>query len=119
MQVLDTIYRIFMFVLPFALCFAAYIWMGKKALRVPQKAARIIALVLIAGGLAYTLYRLISSVGGIMRNELFEYVILIVAVAVLAVASIVMTLGEPDEKDRSTAEQKTTNEEGKENGLGQ
>jgi len=96
MGVLDTIYRIFMFILPYALCIAAYVWVGRKALRVPQRTSRIIALVFIAGGLAYTLYRLVRSVGNIMTNELFEFVILIVAVAVLALASIVMALGEPE-----------------------
>ena len=96
MSVLDTIYRIFMFILPFALCFAAYVWVGKKALRVPNKTAKIIALVIIAAGLCFTLYRLVRLLGNFFTNDLFEYVIILVMVATLALASIVMALGEPE-----------------------
>lgn len=96
MSVLDTIYRIFMFIVPYALCFAAYVWVGKKALRVPNKTTRIIALVIIAGGIGYTLYRLVHNLSTFMANELFEYIVIIVMVAVLALASIVMAIGEPE-----------------------
>ena len=96
MSVLDTVYRIFMFVLPFALCMAAYVWVGRKALRVSNQTAKIVALVIVAGGMGFTLYRIILTAGSFMKNELFEYLVIIVMVAVLALASIVMALGEPE-----------------------
>lgn len=116
MNVLDNVYRVFMFALPYALCLTAYVWVGKKALRVPQKAARIVALFVIAAGLGYTLYRMVRSVGGLFTNDNFEYIIIIVAVAVLALASIVMAIGEPEEGNRRTDEQGMKNTEGEENG---
>lgn len=119
MNVLDNVYRLFMFALPYALCLAAYVWVGKKALRVPQKASRIVALIIIAAGLGYTLYRMVRSIGGLFTNDNFEYIIIIVAVAVLALASIVMALGEPEEGNKRTDEQEMRKEEGKENGLEQ
>lgn len=93
---LDNIFRVFMFVLPYALCVAGYIWVGKKAWRVRQPAARIGALALIAGGLGFTFYKLVRSVSTMLTNDNFEYVVLLVAVPVLALASIVMALGEPE-----------------------
>jgi high-affinity Fe2+/Pb2+ permease len=98
MGVVDTIYRFFMFILPYSVCFAAYIWIGQKAWRVPQKASRVIALFIIAAGLGYTLYRLVGSIGTYATNDNFEYIIIIVAVALLALASIVMAIGEPEEE---------------------
>ena len=117
MIVLDNIYRVFMFILPFALCFAAYVWMGKKAWRVQQKPARIIAVAVIAGGIAFTLYRMVRSAVDVFTNDIFEYIALLVMVAVLALASIVMAIGEPEEGNGSTDKQGLLKEEGKENGL--
>lgn len=116
MAVLDTIYRIFMFIVPYALCFAAYVWVGRKALRVPQKTPRIIACIIIGGGIAFTLYRLIRYIGFALANDLFEYVVIIAMVVVLAVASIVMAIGQPEEEESKSTRQ-TTSEEKKENGL--
>ncbi|HVF96794.1 MAG TPA: hypothetical protein VM871_05715 [Flavisolibacter sp.] len=96
---LDNIFRVFMFVLPYALCIAAYIWVGKKALAVPNRAATIIALFIVAGGLGYTLYKLVRSASGILRNDNFEYIIVVVTVGVLFFASIAMALGQPEEKE--------------------
>lgn len=125
----DNIFRVFMFSLPYALCLAAYIWVGKKALAVPNKVARIIATAIVAGGLGYTLYKLVRSAGTVFTNDNFEYIIIIVTVGVLFFASIAMALGEPEEEKRKndtpsfaqTADDKkgTVNEEGKENGLNQ
>ncbi len=117
MIVLDNIYRVFMFILPFAICFATYVWMGKKAWRVQQKTARMIALIVIAGGIAFTMYRMVVSVVDVFTNDIFEYIALLVMVAVLALASIVMAIGEPEEENRSADKQGMLKEEGKENGL--
>ena len=127
MNVLDNIYRIFMFILPFTVCIAAYVWIGKKAWRVSQQASRIIALLVIAGGLGYTLYRMEKLVGDFFSNDNFEFIVIIVMVVVLAVASIVMAIGEPEEENKkevfpakiSDNKQSTTNNEGKEAGTGQ
>lgn len=110
MGVVDTIYRVFMFILPFALCIAAYIWIGGKAWRTPQKASRIIALVIIAAGLVYTIYRLVGAIRTFRDTDNFEYIIIIVTVAMLALASIVMAIGEPEESEAASTPEK-------ENGL--
>ena len=96
MSFLDNLFIIFMFILPYAICIAAYVWTGRKALKVPNKYSRYIALIIIAGGFCYTLYTFIRSVGRMMTEENFHYIILIVMVAVLALASIVMAFGEPE-----------------------
>jgi hypothetical protein len=93
---MDTIFRIFMFILPYALCIAGYIWVGKKAWRVENKIAKAIALAILAGGLGYTLYKMISAIGGIMTNDNFEFAIIIITVFVLFFASIAVAIGEPE-----------------------
>lgn len=98
---LDNIFRVFMFMLPFAICVAAYVWVGKKAVQTTNRVTKTAALVIIGGGLAYTLYRLVRTAGTAFTNDNFEYLIIIVAVAVLALASIVMAVGEPEEEGRS------------------
>ena len=94
---MDVVFRIFMFFLPYALCIAAYIWVGKKAWRLQNAVAKTFALVFVGVGAAYTIYQLIRSIGGIMTNDNFEYIIIIVTVAVLFFASIAMALGQPEE----------------------
>lgn len=95
---MDTAFRIFMFLLPYALCIAAYIWVGKKAWRVKNAISKIIALLFVAGGAGYTLYKLIRSISSIMTNDNFEFVIFIITAFVLFFASIAIALGEPEEK---------------------
>lgn len=109
---MDSIFRVFMFLFPFAVSITLYIWVGKKAWRVPNIAARIIAMLLVIGGLGYTLYKLVGSAGGIMTNDNFEYIIIIVTIGVLFFATISMALGEPEkplnEKPRTTNEEPAT-----------
>jgi high-affinity Fe2+/Pb2+ permease len=95
---MDTIFRIFMFLLPYALCIAAYIWVGGKALHASNIVSKIIALAFVAGGLGYTLYKLFRSISTIATNDLFEFVIIIVMVGVLFFASIAIALGEPEKE---------------------
>ena len=64
----------------------------------------------------FTLYRMALSVKGVFTNDLFEYLIIIVTVGVLALASIVMALGQPEEENRRTEEGGMMNVEGRENG---
>ena len=96
MTFFDTIFRIFMFLVPYVLCFAGYIWVGKKAWRAPHGIGRIIALLFVIGGAGYTIYTLIRSAGGILTNDNFEFVIIIVSVFVLFFASIALAIAEPE-----------------------
>jgi hypothetical protein len=98
MNFLDTIFRVFMFILPFGFCLAGYYWVGRKAWNAPAGAAKIIAMVIVSGGAAYTLYKLIGSVGGIMKNDNFEYAIIIITVFVLFFASISLALAEAEKE---------------------
>lgn len=100
---MDTAFRIFMFVLPYALCIAAYFWVAKKAWRATNIISKIIAFVFVTGGLGYTLFKMIQSIGGIFTNDNFEFIIFIVTVFVLFFASIAIAVGEPEDKPVSTA----------------
>ena len=95
---MDTLFRIFMFILPYALCIAGYIWVGRKAWRVQNKIAKWIALVILGGGLGYTLYKMIGAIGSVLTNDNFEFAIIIITVFVLFFASIAIAMGEPEEK---------------------
>jgi amino acid transporter len=96
MNVIETIFRIFMFLLPYAICFAGYIWIGKKAWRSPHKIAKAIALFFVLGGAGYTTYKLIGAAPGILTNDNFEFAIIIIAVFVLFFASIALAFAEPE-----------------------
>ncbi|HZH65497.1 MAG TPA: hypothetical protein VEY10_11460 [Flavisolibacter sp.] len=95
---MDTIFRIFMFILPYGFSIAAYIWIGKKAWKTPNKVSKIIAFTILAAGLGYTLYRMITTSSKAFADDRFEFIILIVNVFVLFFAAIAITLGEPEEK---------------------
>ncbi|HEX8314646.1 MAG TPA: hypothetical protein VF609_06630 [Flavisolibacter sp.] len=103
MNFLDSIFRVFMFVLPFAVCFAGYIWVGKKAWKAPAGIAKIISFIFIISGAGYTLYKLIRSIGGMMTNDNFEFAIFIVTVFVLFFASIALAMAEPEKNESTTA----------------
>ena len=87
-----------MFILPYDLCIAAYLWVGKKAWRSPNSVAKIISLVFVAGGAGYTVYKLVLAAGGIMTNDNFEFAIIIVTAFVLFFASIAIAIAEPEKK---------------------
>lgn len=99
MNFLDNVFRVFMFVLPYALCFAAYIWVGKRAWKAPKGIARIIAFVFVIGGAGYTLYKLVRAIGGVFKNDIFEFAIMIVTVFILFFASIAITMAEPEKAE--------------------
>ncbi|HUC80605.1 MAG TPA: hypothetical protein VMR70_06790 [Flavisolibacter sp.] len=98
MSVLDTLFRLFMFILPFALCFAGYIWIGKKAWKAPNNPAKYISLLFVAGGAGYTAYKVIRLAGGILTNDNFEFAIIIITVFVLFFASVALAFAEPEKK---------------------
>ena len=93
---METAFRIFMFLVPYVLCIAGYIWVGKRAWHAKNMASKIIALAIVGAGSAYMLYKLFGSIGGIMTNDNFEFIIIIVTVFVLFFASIAIALGEPE-----------------------
>ncbi|RYZ27500.1 MAG: hypothetical protein EOO10_12515 [Chitinophagaceae bacterium] len=98
MNFLDSIFRVFMYVLPFALCFAGYVWVGKKVWKAPNGIAKIIAAIFVLGGAGYTLYKVIRSIGTMMTNDNFEFAIIIVTVFVLFFASIAIAMAEPEKQ---------------------
>ena len=93
---METAYRLFMYIFPYAICLALYIWMFRKALKVPHKGARIAALVIIVLGLCYTGYEIATTVGAALTDENFHFPILIITVIGLFFASIAMAFGEPE-----------------------
>lgn len=98
MNFIDNVFRIFMFIFPYAVCFAAYIWVGKKAWRAPKGVAKIIALAFVALGTGYTLYKLFGAVGTMMTNDNFEFGIIIVMVFILFFASVALAMAEPEKE---------------------
>lgn len=98
MNVFDTLFRVFMFVLPYGLCFAGYIWIGKKAWKAPNNIAKYISLFFVIGGAGYTAYKLIRAAGGIMTNDIFEFAIIIITVFVLFFASVALAFAEPEKQ---------------------
>ncbi len=97
---MDTAFRVFMYILPYGLSIAAYIWIGKKAWQGKNKISKAIAFIILAAGFVYTLYKMIRSISGIFTNDDFEFVIIIVNVFVLFFASIAITLGEPEKNEK-------------------
>ena len=51
---------------------------------------------IVIGGLGYIVYDIVKTAGAIFTDDNFHYQVMIVSVAVLFIASIVMTLGEPE-----------------------
>jgi amino acid transporter len=93
---METIFRLFMYILPHGICFAAYIWMFRKAKRVPHKIYKSVSLVIIVAGFLYTLYHLITTINRAYREDRFHFIILLIMVFVLFFAAIFMALGEPE-----------------------
>lgn len=93
---METAFRLFMYLLPFALSIAAYGWMFKKAKRVPNKTARIIAIVFVAAGGVYTLYQLATTITKALSDDRFHFGIIIITVFILFFAAIAMAFGEPE-----------------------
>ena len=93
---METAYRLFMYIFPYALSLALCIWMLRKASGVPHKVFKSIALAIVVGGIGYIVYDIVKTAGKIFTDDNFHYQIMIVTVAVLFFASIMMALGEPE-----------------------
>lgn len=93
---MEAIYRIFMYIFPYAIAIALYVWMWRKAIRVPNKILKAVALIIIGGGFAYTLYSIATTAGALFTDDSFHFQILIITIIVLFLASIAMAFGEPE-----------------------
>jgi pilus assembly protein TadC len=93
---MDTVYRIFMYLFPYAVSLALYVWMFRRAQRVPQRVYKLVASAIIVAGVGYTIYRVIKTVSKALTDDNFQFQILIVTIIVLFLASIAMALGEPE-----------------------
>ena len=93
---METVYRIFMYLFPFGVSIALYVWMFRKAQRVPHKTLKGVALAIIVAGFCYTLYDIIKTIGAALTDDNFHFQIMIVTVIVLFFAAIAMAFGEPE-----------------------
>lgn len=95
---METLFRLFMYIFPYAVSLSLYIWIFRKALKVPHKGFRTAAVVIVAAGLLYTLYEIATTITKALTDDNFHFVVLIVTIVVLFFASIAMAFGEPEEK---------------------
>jgi hypothetical protein len=93
---MEAVFRIFMYLFPYAISLALYVWMFRKAQRVPHKIYKGVALAIVVAGFCYTLFKIATTVGAVMTDDRFHFQILIITVIVLFLASIAMALGEPE-----------------------
>lgn len=93
---MEAVYRVFMYILPYAISLALYVWIFRKAQRVLHKVYKYVALGITIAGFCYTVYNIVQTAGGILTDENFHFQIMIVTVIVLFFASISMALGEPE-----------------------
>ncbi len=93
---MEILFRLFMYIFPYAVSIALYVWIFRRALSVPHKALRITALVIVAAGFLYTLYDITTTISKALTNDNFHFVVLIVTIGILFFASIAMALGEPE-----------------------
>lgn len=93
---METIFRLFMYIFPYAVSLSLYIWVFRKAQKVPHKAAKIIALSIVVVGMAYTLYHMVTTIGKALTDDRFHFGVIIITIIVLFLASISMAFGEPE-----------------------
>jgi len=93
---MEILFRLFMYIFPYAVSVALYVWIFRKTLRVPHKALRITAMAIVVAGFAYTLYGIITTISKALTDDKFHFVVLLVTIIVLFFASVAMALGEPE-----------------------
>lgn len=93
---METVFRIFMYLFPYAISVVLYVWVFRKALRVPHPVYRGIALALVVAGFCYTLYQIAITIGAVLTDDRFHFQIMIITVVVCFLASVMMALGEPE-----------------------
>jgi uncharacterized membrane protein YbhN (UPF0104 family) len=93
---MDTAYRLFMYIFPYVVSMAVYLWLIRRARRVPHKMAKGIALLVIAAGVGYTVYRIIISFSTALTDDNFHASPIIVSIIVGFFAAMAMAFGEPE-----------------------
>ena len=93
---METAFRLFMYILPYAFSLAAYLWVFRRAQKVPHKTLRIVALTLVIAGAVYTLYHMATTISKALTDDRFHFAVLIITVIVLFFAAIAMAFGEPE-----------------------
>jgi hypothetical protein len=93
---METAFRIFMYLFPYAISIALYVWMFRKAQRVPHKVLKGVALAIVVAGFCYTLYEIITTISTALTDDRFHFAIMIITVILLFFASIAMAFGEPE-----------------------
>ena len=93
---MDTVYRIFMFIFPYAVCIAGNIWVGRKVWQATHPVWRWVAVFFVACSSVYTIYDLIKRAPKLFSDDNFIYIVIIVNVVLWAVAAISMAIGEPE-----------------------
>lgn len=93
---METAFRLFMYLLPYAVSIALFVWMFRRVQRVPNKTAKMIALLFVAVGFGYTVYHMAGTIGKALSDDTFHFAILIITVFVLFFAAIAMAFGEPE-----------------------
>lgn len=93
---MDTAYRIFMYIFPYAVSMAVYIWLFRRARRVPHPTAKWVAWLVIAAGVGYTFYRIVISISTALTDDNFHASPIIVSIIVGFFAAIAMAFGEPE-----------------------
>lgn len=93
---METVYRIFMYIFPYAASVALYAWMFRRAQRVPHKTFKAVSLATVVAGFCYTVYSIVKTIGTVFTDDSFHFQIMVVTVAVLFFAAIFMAFGEPE-----------------------
>ena len=93
---MDTAYRLFMYIFPYAISLAVYLWLVRRAWRVPSKLAKGIALLVIAAGVGYTLYRIVITIPKALTDDNFHASPIIVSIIAGFFAAMAMAFGEPE-----------------------
>jgi hypothetical protein len=93
---METIFRLFMYIFPYAVSLSIYVWLFRKAQRVPNKTAKVIASVIVVAGAGYTLYKIATTISKALTEDRFQFVTIIVTAIVGFFAAIAMAFGEPE-----------------------
>ena len=93
---METFFRLFMYVFPYAISLGLYTWLFRRSAKVPHKTARIIAMVIIGAGAADTLYQVATTIGNALTDDRFHFAIIIITIIVGFLAAIAMAFGEPE-----------------------
>lgn len=89
---MESAFRIALFVLPFLLILAGYFWIGRKAMAESRSVYKVLALAVMAAGLAYTIWTFVILLSGPFEEYNFNFTVLIANIFILFAVSIILTL---------------------------